>query len=83
MGVKLNCDTCGKFIRDIKPQEIAKMRTDEEVTCDKCLEKIGKWSKAIERAGNEEIAYIKNEIAQAKARFQKVLEDKLIQDGRS
>lgn len=82
MGVNLNCDECGKFIRTIKPQEIAKMRHDEEVICDGCLAMIEAWHKKLDSAGNDAIAYISQAKAKAKAKFDKVLSDRNIQDGR-
>ena len=83
MGVNLNCDECGKFIRTIKPQEISKMRNGEETVCDGCLKTIESWHKKIDVAGNEEINRIKQEVMKAKGRFDKILNDRQIQDGRS
>jgi hypothetical protein len=83
MGVKLNCDQCNKFIRDIRPQDIGKMRNDEETLCDECIAMIGAWSKRVQTAGDAAIKTISRSVATAKARFDKVLNDRQIQEGRS
>lgn len=83
MGVNLNCDECGKFIRTIKPQEISKMRTGEETVCDACLKRIEDWHKRVEKAGNDAINYINQAKAEAKGKFDKVINDRQIQEGRS
>ena len=83
MGVNLNCDECNRFIRTIKAQDIAKMRMDEDTVCDICLAKIETWYKKIDAAGNDVIAEINEAKREAKAKFEKVVHDRKIQEGRS
>jgi len=82
MGVNLNCDECGKFIRAIKPQEISKMRSGEETVCDNCLKMKEDRYKLLERASKECLAEINKTVAEAKARFDKLIMDRNIQTGR-
>ena len=83
MGFNLNCDECGKFIKKVNVRDIEKMRPSEAFVCDKCLKMVEGWSKRVETAGNDAIAHINQAKTEAKAAFDKVFNDRQIQDGRS
>ena len=82
MAVNLHCDKCGRFLKPISPQELSKMRHDEQVVCDECLEAIKVWSDKVAVVCSKGVKELNQTLTDAKNQLRKLEEDRLIQTTR-
>ncbi len=76
MALKIFCDACQKYIRDVRPDD---MLTGNEI-CQDCKEKMGKIFKDVEKVAKRAISTIQKRQSTALAELEEAMR-RVVDDG--